>query len=177
MLDGLLGDAEAQAVRAAALILDEAGELLPARVGACRRRVPGTRGDRTLWLDGGYADRALDAVVELMEASRAVLNEFAFLGAGELEVQLAVYDQGNGYVRHRDTVRGRSDRRLTAIYYANDWRPGDGGELALYDAGGACTQVIEPIADRLVLFLAQTPHAVLPVARGPRVAVTAFMRR
>lgn len=177
VLDGLLGDATALAVRAEALALDEAHLLRPSGTGASKTRNPAVRGDRILWLDRDLLDPALGAVVDLMDAAMATLNANAYLGAGEVETQVAIYDDGPGYLRHRDALHGHDDRRMTAIYYANDWRPGDGGELVLYDDEGRCTRLIEPIADRLVLFLAQTEHAVRPVTRGPRVAVSGFMRR
>lgn len=176
VLDGLLGAAAAHAVRTAALFLDEEGQLSPATVGAQRRCLPSVRGDRMMWLDPDEVELSLFNVIELMEASRELLNAHAFLGAGRVDVQLSIYEAGMGYAKHRDNVRGQHRRRLTAIYYTNDWRPGDGGELALYDDAGACVRLIEPIFDRLVLFLARVPHAVLPVVRGPRVALTAFMR-
>lgn len=177
VLDRILGEAQAHAVRAAALFLDDGGGLCPACVGPDRQRLPGIRGDRMMWLERESVEPALQDVIDLMDAGRVILNEQAYLGAGQLEVQLSIYEPGHGYSRHRDTMQGRQERRLTAIYYANDWRPGDGGELALYDEYGGCDRLIEPVSDRLVLFLADTPHAVLPVVRGRRVAVTAFMRR
>ena len=177
VLDGLLGDATARAVRAEALALDEAQILTPAGTGADRVRDPSVRGDRILWLNRDLLEPAMGAVVDLMDAAMTTLNENAYLGVGELEIQVAIYDEGTGYQRHRDALRGQDARRMTAIYYANDWRPGDGGELALYDDEGHCTRLVEPVADRLVLFLAQTEHAVRTVVRGPRVALTGFMRR
>lgn len=177
VLDGLLGNAAAMAVRAEALALDEAQALQPAGTGATRAKDPSVRGDRILWLNRDLLDPAMGAVIDLMDAAMTTLNEHAYLGVGEVEAQVAIYDEGMGYKRHRDALRGQDHRRMTAIYYANDWRPGDGGELALYDDEGRCTRLVEPVADRLVLFLAQTEHAVRPVVRGPRVAITGFMRR
>ena len=90
--------------------------------------------------------------------------------------QLAIYEAGSeGYARHIDNSNANG-RRLTAIYYANHVRGGgdasgesvEGGQLRLDDR-----DVLEPMLDRLVLFpAAVTPHEVLPVVAGRRVAVT-----
>lgn len=175
VLDGLLGDAQAMAVRAEVLALDEDGLLGPAS-----RRGFGLDNDapghRSKWLNRDLLDPAVGAVVDLMDAAMVTLREHVDPGFGDLDVQIAVYDAGRGYQRRRDAPHGDDQRRVTAIYYANDWRPGDGGELSLYDADGRCMRLVEPAADRLVLFLAPTEHAVRHVVRGPRVAVTGFLQ-
>ncbi len=177
VLDGLLGDARAMAVRAEILALDEDGLLEPASAGEVGVENPAHRPHRSMWLNRELLDPAIGAVVDLMDAAMSTLGEHAYLAMGELDVQVAVYDAGQGYERSRDAAPGDTRGVVSAIYYANDWRPGDGGELALYDAEGQCVRLVDPAADRLVLFTAQTEHAVRHIARGPRVAVTGFRQR
>ena len=85
-----------------------------------------------------------------------------------------MYTAGLGYTRHRDALVGSSARRMTLIYYANEWRSGDGGELELYEREGL--RLIEPIRDRLILFRPELEHAVRPVVRGERVAISGWLR-
>lgn len=171
--DDVLGRAIAEAVRREALGMLAAGRLRAAGVGRGGVVVTRTRGDFITWLDPAEAPPAFAPVLELFADLRETLNESAYLGARILEVQLAVYERGFGYARHRDTLAGSSSRRATVIYYANAWEPGDGGELEV----GEGMRVIEPVADRLVLFRSDTvEHAVREVLRGPRVAISGWLR-
>jgi SM-20-related protein len=172
--DGVLGPAAATEVRAAVLEARARGELRPAGLGRDRHPRERLRSDLIVWIDPAAADPRLRPLLERFEQLQAQLNRDAWLGLRRFEVQLAAYDEGPGYVRHADAFRGASSRRLTAIYYANpDWHPHDGGELRCWPPSGP--RVLEPVADRLVLFLSERlEHEVAPVQRGPRVAVTAW---
>jgi len=93
-------------------------------------------------------------------------------GCERTQIQLACYDGGGTrYVRHVDSVAGGPQRRLTAIFYPNaEWKREHAGQLRLFLATGA--RDIEPIGDRLVLFLsAYLEHEVLP-AQAKRFAMT-----
>lgn len=178
ILDDMLGAAAAGRIRKAALELDALGELRPAGVGREGTRAPAIRGDRIAWLDPVTPPEGLRPAVELLAATMAILNETAYVGATTLECQLAIYGAGDAYERHRDALRGTTVRRITAVYYANDWREGHGGELELFDEHDFRARVVAPVADRLVLFRSDlTAHAVRPVVEGPRVAISGFFRR
>ena len=170
-----LGDVLAAEVRAAALA--RAGELRAAGVrrGADRRVEQETRQDLITWVTaapGNTLGAAFDAFTQLgEEVSRA-----AYLGLGRFDVQLALYPgDGARYVRHRVAFSGAAgeNRRLTAVYYLNpDWVPANGGQLRLYTDAGPVD--VEPVLDRLVVFLSQRmDHEVLPV-HAPRLALTAW---
>ncbi|HVI03836.1 MAG TPA: 2OG-Fe(II) oxygenase [Enhygromyxa sp.] len=175
VFDRTLGDAIADTVRRGALSLLAGGQLRRAGVGRNGVVVTHTRGDFITWLDPAEAPPAFAPVLELFAALMQTLNRTAYLGARTLEVQLAVYEPGFGYERHRDALAGSSSRRATVIYYANPWQPGDGGELEVWEGEG--TRVIEPLADRLVVFRSDVlEHAVREVNRGPRVAVSGWLR-
>lgn len=171
--DGVLGHARAVVIRRDALALFETGGLRPAGIGRAATRTPEVRSDHILWLDGDANGRFAD-VLALFESLRRQLGELAYLGARTIEAQLAVYAQGLGYTRHRDSLAGSSTRRMTLIYYANDWQPGDGGELELHEPDGV--RVIEPIGDRLLVFRPELEHAVRPILRGERVAISGWLR-
>jgi SM-20-related protein len=175
VLDGVLGRAIADAVRSEALRMLADGQLRAAGVGRSGLVVTHTRGDSITWLDPATAPAAFVPVLELFATMMELLNRSAYLGARTLELQLAVYEPGCGYTRHRDALAGSSKRRATVIYYANPWQPGDGGELELWE--GQCSRVLEPIADRTVVFRSDVvEHAVREVIRGPRVAISGWLR-
>jgi SM-20-related protein len=171
VFDGLLGRERGHEIRQQALALFEAGSLRPAGIGRSAARTPEVRTDYICWLDdeGPFSD-----VLALFESIRRQLGELAFLGAQTIEAQLAVYPPGLGYARHRDSPVGSSARRMTLIYYATDWQPDCGGELELFEPDAV--RVIEPRCDRLVLFRPELEHAVRPIARGHRIAISGWLR-
>jgi len=176
VLDGWLGPELARAIHREVDAVATSGGLRPAGVsrGTGHRVDAGTRGDAIAWLTPDTNEPGLAALHARFEALRAALNRDAYLGLERLEVQLARYPGGGArYRRHRDAFPGRSNRRVTAIYYVNPaWRPADGGLLRLYGPDGP--RDVEPILDRLVLFLSErVEHEVLPTA-APRMAVSAW---
>ena len=90
----------------------------------------------------------------------------------------AVYPGGGArYVKHRDALPYKAGRKLTLIYYLNtNWRPGHGGELHIWpnDHESTMPVLVEPVADRLVIFVSSLEHEVLP-AWHPRYALTTWM--
>jgi SM-20-related protein len=178
--DGFLGQARALAVRAAALARVEAGSLKPAgiRRGADHALDTSVRGDHIEWVLPGAAPELEALWLRFQELGDAV-SASAYLGLGRFDVQLARYPGGGAhYARHRDAFPGQSNRRLTAIWYANaDWRPEHGGVLRLFPeeaSTGAAMEDVAPVLDRLVVFLSERlEHEVLP-AHAPRLALTAW---
>lgn len=172
VFDGVLGTERADEIRREALALFEAGSLRPAGIGRAATHTPEVRADHIRWLDPDgelFAD-----VLAVFESLRRQLGELAYLGARSIEVQLAVYMPGLGYTRHCDSIAGSSARRMTLIYYATAWQPDAGGELELFEPDGV--RVIEPLPDRLLLFRPELEHAVRPIARGERVAISGWLR-
>jgi SM-20-related protein len=171
MRDGWLGPERAAAIARAAAAQDG---FRPAAMSRGRRLEPDVRGDELVWLDAPPPPLAL--LVDAFSGLMAELNASAWLGLGRLEVQLARYPGGGArYARHVDAFLGRESRVVTAIYYLNpDWRPEHGGWLRLHLDRSVD---VEPILDRLVVFLsARVEHEVLP-AHAPRLAATAWYRR
>jgi SM-20-related protein len=174
--DGWLGRVAAEAVLGEVEALVRAGALRPAGVsrGAHHRLDAATRGDAIAWLTPEAAGPAVAGLLARFHALREALNREAYLGLNRTEVQLARYPGGGArYRRHRDAFPGRSNRRVTALYYLNPgWRPEDGGLLRCHLDGGPLD--VAPVADRLVCFLSErVEHEVLP-ALAPRLAVTAW---
>lgn len=73
----------------------------------------------------------------------------------------------------------RADRRrITAIYYMNKgWKSEDGGVLRIHEGKGEVGgkyRDVAPLGDRLVLFLSDLLHEVLP-SHAPRIALSGWL--
>lgn len=172
--DSFLGKDTALGVRAAVEALYDAGRFHPAGLsrGAAHRLDVSQRGDEITWLTPETPPLA--ALLQGFEALRDEINRGAYLGLDRFEVQAARYPgSGARYVRHRDAFPGQGNRRLTALCYLNpEWRPEHGGALRLYLDEGPLD--VEPLLDRLVVFLSERlEHEVLP-AHALRLATTAW---
>ena len=153
------------------------GEFGAARVGAERSlRREGIRGDMTCWL-GEPLFAAERALLRKFEQLRLEVNREGWLGLFDLELHYAWYAPGTGYARHADQLDGSNERVVTLILYLNEtWHAGAGGELRLF-AADARYRDIEPIAGRLVCFLAAgREHEVLATREG-RWSVSGWLRR
>ncbi len=167
----------ANRIRSEALALVAQGALRAAGVGREGKTEPRIRGDRLCWVEKDTAGRGTRALMQTFEKLRQTVNRELYLGVSRYEMQLAHYPAGSsGYARHLDAFRGGANRLLTAIYYLNPaWRPEHGGELALYLPSGEIR--VEPVSNRLLVFLAEEiEHAVLPV-HASRLALTAWFHR
>ncbi|RKG75395.1 2OG-Fe(II) oxygenase [Corallococcus terminator] len=175
--DAFLGEPRALAVRAAVLARVSAGALRPAgiRRGTDHSVDTSVRGDHIEWVLPG-ADAELEALWNHFHALGEAVSSSAYLGLGRFDVQLACYPGGGAhYARHRDAFPGQSNRRLTAIWYANaGWTPTDGGLLRLYPEDTGAPLDVAPMLDRLVVFLSERlEHEVLP-SHVQRLALTAW---
>jgi SM-20-related protein len=165
---------EARAVSRALEACD--GDLSAVGVGRQRIR-SGARGDKITWIDADDPPPVLAPLLAWFASVRDLANREAWLGLGKVEIQLAAYPPGAAYERHRDALRGRPGRRLTAIWYANpDWTEADGGELVAQEPEGP--RLIAPILDRAVVFLSdRLEHVVRPSRRIRRAATAWFWGR
>ena len=167
-----------------AALQDELAELLDAdrlhRAGIGReldyQLATSIRRDSIVWLN---RQRPVQArFLDVMEALRLRLNQSLFLGLFEFEGHFAHYPEGGFYKRHYDSFRGAANRLVSVVVYLNeDWRPGDGGELAIYHQNDPEPQaLIEPRGGTLVVFLSEeVPHEVLPTQR-PRSSIAGWFR-
>ncbi len=166
--EAFLGDA-------LALRLREEAAAVPLRRAGVRRDAQlddAVRSDEFAWITSAEATGAFRDARARFTDLMAQLNEAAWFGLRQFDLQLARYQSGANYVRHRDAFPGDDNRRVTAIVYLNaGWEPAHGGQLRLH-----VTPVVEvePRLDRLVVFRSeQVEHEVLP-ARAERWALTAW---
>ncbi|MBI1174393.1 MAG: 2OG-Fe(II) oxygenase [Sideroxydans sp.] len=130
--------------------------------GAEKQQIGSIRGDIINWLDAN--NRVDRAYLAWMEELRLGLNAALFLGLFDFECHYAIYGAGTGYAKHSDVLRGKRNRILSTILYLNeDWQPGDGGELVLFDpTGESVLATVTPTFGKMVIFLSESfPHEVL----------------
>ncbi len=169
VFDGLLGEARARAIAAELAARPDASGAGGAGEGDVDPRI---RGDSTTSLER-ETDGPLADLWRVFDGLRAELEQRASLTLDDAcEIELARYLPGRTNARHLDTSGDGARRRVSLLYYLNDWQLGDGGELCVHESGGA--RNIDPELDRLVLFLSdRVEHEVLPVV-APRSAVVAW---
>jgi SM-20-related protein len=140
----------------------------------------GLRHAQASWLadhvDQPAAEREFLAFAERL---RLAINRRLMLGLFEFEAQFLFYPPGGFYGRHIDALHGERSRVVSLIAYLNvDWRPTDGGTLAVWAAGGAGEPVIEvvPEAGTVVLMLSEEiPHEARAASRDRR-AIAGWFR-
>jgi hypothetical protein len=75
---------------------------------------------------------------------------------------------GSAYDKHYDNSGLDDLRKVTVLYYLNDWRPELGGEFRIFGATDNDTTDIAPQGDRLLVFWSDVlVHSVLP-SMAPR---------
>ncbi len=121
---------------------------------------PSIRKDFIYWTKRNESP-CLDEALSVFDEIISTLNRYCFLSISDSEFHLAHYPKGAFYKKHFDQFKGRGNRLISTILYLNeDWKPGDGGELKIYQQAG--DHIIEPIGRRLVMFKSdKVPHEVL----------------
>jgi SM-20-related protein len=177
VIDDALPDALARALQQRILAIKNTGDLKKAGIG---RRQDHTiarniRQDCIQWMD--RSDASESGWLTAMERLRGCANRELLLGLFEYESHFAHYPPGAGYKKHYDAFKGQSNRVLSTVYYLNEnWQPGDGGELAIYDDEGQLITQVQPVLNRLVIFLSEEfPHEVLP-AKNHRYSIAGWFR-
>lgn len=123
---------------------------------------PDIRRDKTFWLE--TTNDADKIYLSLMEQLRLSLNSSLFMGLFDYEAHYAIYPPGGFYKKHVDAFKGEKNRLVSTVCYLNEnWRPEDGGHLALFDSedDNKLIHHIEPKIGTLVVFLSEEiPHEV-----------------
>ncbi|MEL7834026.1 2OG-Fe(II) oxygenase [Fodinibius sp. Rm-B-1B1-1] len=132
------------------------------------------RGDFIYWLDRRQ-DSAVNELFILFDEVMANLRQQLFLSLSDYEFHFALYPPNTHYDKHVDQFHGKANRVISMLIYLNEnWQPGNGGELKIYQADGT-ESLIEPCAKRLVMFKSDTvPHEVL-LTQIPRKSITGWM--
>tara|TARA_B100000686_G_scaffold346641_1_gene433735 strand:+ start:1866 stop:2519 length:654 start_codon:yes stop_codon:yes gene_type:complete len=141
------------------------------------------RRDHIHWLYRNSQDVADTLYLSQMESLRQDINRSLFLGLFEYEAHYALYPPGGFYKKHYDALKGGKNRIVSTVFYLNDnWQPGDGGELVLYEEDSDNPQnpnpmmTVAPRMGTLAVFLSEdVPHEVL-VANKDRRSIAGWFR-
>lgn len=138
------------------------------------------RGDFILWINEADAGPAEKVYFSKINSMVEYLNRTCFMGILHKEFHYAVYPEGTFYKRHLDTFQNDGRRKLSMVCYLNneDWKPENGGELAIYtqENGEEKTINVYPFPGRVVIFESQElEHEVKPV-KVPRLSITGWLK-
>lgn len=119
------------------------------------------RGDKTYWLDK-QRDTEIEGFWEVVEQTVSMFNRYCYLSLSGYEFHFAKYPPGSHYHTHLDQFQNRNNRTISMILYLNeDWQPGDGGELEVFNKDES-SFLVPPLRNRCVMFKsAVVPHGVL----------------
>ncbi|MFC3901439.1 SM-20-related protein [Acinetobacter marinus] len=131
------------------------------------------RSDHILWIEPDLT-LASQHIAQLEHLSQD-LNRYFFAGIRDIEAHFACYHAGEFYALHRDNPQQKNGRVFSTVYYLhsewqNDWQ----GQLRLQDIQNQW-HIIEPKANRMVLFQSDLLHEVLETKQD-RLSITAWMR-
>ena len=131
------------------------------------------RGDYIYWLDR-ERDKSMSPFFNLVEELVNALKRFCFLSLSGSEFHIAKYPKGSHYNRHLDQFKERSNRQVTVLVYLNEkWKPGDGGELKIYQ--DKVEKLVEPVAKRLLLFKSDVVEHEVLTTNVPRYSLTGWL--
>jgi len=132
------------------------------------------RDDFIYWLDQNI-DADLEELFELLDGLVEKLREYLLLSISDYEFHFALYPPKTRYEKHVDQLKGKSNRVISVLIYLNEnWRPGDGGELKVYQADGN-ELIIQPIAKRLVMFKSDIVKHEVMTTQKPRKSLTGWL--
>ena len=147
-----------------------------AAIGSSEQRKVETsiRGDFIYWLDQNI-DAELEELFELLNGLVEKLREYLLLSISDYEFHFALYPPKTRYEKHVDQFKGKNNRVISVLIYLNEnWRPGDGGELKIYQSDGK-EMLIQPIAKRLVMFKSDIVEHEVMTTQIPRKSLTGWL--
>lgn len=116
----------------------------------------------------------VSAVERVTGMSGLIPDPTAYAGGVSI---MAKGDFLNPHIDNSHNGRRTHYRRVNLLYYLNpDWRPGDGGELELWDDRVESAVTIQPRFNRLVLMETHRTswHSVAPILSGERRCVSSY---
>lgn len=121
-----------------------------------------SRSDKTKWLDEDNISQS--EYLGFTTGLQVYLNRSLYLGLNSYESHFSIYEKGDCYEKHFDSLRGSKNRVVTTVYYLNkDFESKDGGQLVIYDENSIEIKRVIPNANTLVVFMSEDfLHEVLP---------------
>ncbi|HET8859395.1 2OG-Fe(II) oxygenase [Marivirga sp.] len=131
------------------------------------------RGDYINWLDRENQNESVHHFLNKIEFLKSTLNETCYLGLKDFETHFAIYPENTFYKKHVDRFQQNAHRVISFVLYLNqNWQNDHGGELAIYFNDK--TEIVQPLAGRLLLFRSELEHEVL-MAYKKRYSITGWM--
>ncbi|MGM0579724.1 MAG: 2OG-Fe(II) oxygenase [Bacteroidota bacterium] len=131
------------------------------------------RGDYIQWLDRKNQNEIVQQFLDKIEMLKSSLNETCYLGLKDFETHFAIYPENTFYKKHVDRFQQNAHRVISFVLYLNEnWQKGDGGELAIYFDDKS--EIVQPLAGRLLLFRSELEHEVL-MSYKKRYSLTGWM--
>lgn len=168
-------EARAQLASTAMRLFTE-GEVQTAGIGREAMRDQSIRKTALVWIERGPALH--DAFLDWCDGLRHAINQQTFLGLFEFEAHYALYPEGGFYARHRDSFAGARNRTVSFVLYLNeDWQPGWGGALSLFDGEtDAVRSQVLPAPGGAVFMMSESQWHAVEVTRKPRLAIAGWWR-
>lgn len=182
VIDGFFDAAEVEILRNSLLEKYKDDNFKKAAIGNRTNEViaKSIRGDFILWINEADAGNAEKIYFKKINSLVEYLNRTCFMGILTKEFHYALYPEGTFYKRHLDTFQNDGRRKLSMVCYLNneDWKPENGGELAIYTQENSKEEQLNiyPFPGRIVIFESQElEHEVKPV-KVPRLSITGWLK-
>lgn len=134
------------------------------------------RGDFIYWLNQAK-DGNISQLFSLLDELVNNLKQMLFLSVSDYEFHFALYPPETFYKKHLDQFQGQTNRVISVLIYLNDnWQPGDGGELKIYEPNGN-EVLIEPVGKRLLMFKSGSVEHEVMLTHKPRKSLTGWLLR
>lgn len=138
------------------------------------------RGDFILWINEADAGPAEKVYFNKINSLVDYLNRTCFMGILTKEFHYALYPEGTFYKRHLDTFQNDGRRKLSMVCYLNEdnWKPENGGELAIYTQQNGEEQEVDiyPFPGRIVIFESQELEHEVKTVNVPRLSITGWLK-
>jgi SM-20-related protein len=177
VLDDFLDEASALGIRSELSEIQIKNEFKRASIGRLEQKMVDTsqRGDFICWINPELALPHTGSYLQKMNEIIELLNYHFFLGIRDYECHYALYPPGTYYKKHVDRHKTGSPRRVSSVLYLNpNWSEQDGGELVIYSQETNHAFRIMPSLGKLVIFLSELEHEVLPT-QVDRMSITGWM--
>ena len=134
------------------------------------------RGDKIYWMDKSHDNAFEQEFLTHVEKFIDRLNSTCYTGINGYEFHYAVYDEGNGYKRHKDQFRNDSNRKFSLINYLNkDWLQQDGGQLLVYQNDEM--QTIQPQSQTAVFFKSDEMEHEVATSNRSRMSISGWLKQ
>lgn len=134
------------------------------------------RGDKIYWMDKSHDNAFEQEFLTHVENFIDRLNSTCYTGINGYEFHYAVYDEGNGYKRHKDQFRNDSNRKFSLINYLNkDWLQQDGGQLLVYQNDEM--QTIQPQSQTAVFFKSDEMEHEVATSNRSRMSISGWLKQ